>query len=215
MKKLILVGASGFGREVAWLVERINKENQEREIVGFLDDNEELIGEIINGYTVLGNIESVANYKDSYFVCCIGSSRIRKKVIDNLKCYYPPIKFATLIDPSVDISKYTKVGEGSIICAGTILTVNINVGKHVIINLDCTLGHDVVLDDFVTLYPSINVSGQTTIGNSSEIGTGSHIIQNKTIGKNSIVGAGTVVIDNIPDNCLSVGVPSKVKKFID
>lgn len=211
MKKLILVGASGFGREVAWLVERINKDNQEREIVGFLDDNEELKGEKINGYTVLGNIESVANYKDLYFVCCIGSSRIRKKVIENLKSNYPSIKFATLIDPSVYISKYTKVGEGSIICAGTILTVNINIGNHVIINLDCTIGHDAEIQDYVTLYPSVNISGLTKINGNTEIGTGSQVIQSISIGSNIIIGAGSCVVRNILDEGTYIGIPARLK----
>ncbi|WP_049690264.1 acetyltransferase [Anaerococcus jeddahensis] len=207
-KKLILVGASGFGREVAWLVERINSEKQSWEILGFLDDNQKLVNEKINGYRVLGQIKDAVNYKDEYFVCCIGSSMIRKKIIDELVHSNPEIKFAKLVDPDVIMSNYVNIGEGSIICAGTILTVNIDIGNHVIINLDCTIGHDAILNDYVTLYPSVNISGQTVVKKCTEIGTGSQVIQGKNIGQNSIIGAGSVVINDLESNVTAVGVPS-------
>ncbi len=89
------------------------------------------------------------------------------------------MQFATIVDPSVILSKRVVIGEGTIICAGTIVTVDISIGKHVIINLDCTLGHDDVIEDFVTIYPSVNVSGNVRVGECSEIGTGVQIIQGK------------------------------------
>ena len=123
------------------------------------------------------------------------------------------IKFATLIDPSVEKSDYVTIGEGTIICAHTIITVNIEIGNHVIINLDCTVGHDDIIQDFVTLYPSVNVSGNVNIGHGSELGTGMQIIQGKKIGEYSIVGAGAVVVKDIPDRCTAVGSPAKPIKF--
>ena len=113
------------------------------------------------------------------------------------------------------MSKRIEIGEGSIICAGNILTVDIQIGKHVIINLDCTVGHDAVLHDFVTLYPSVNVSGITDIGECVELGTGMQIIQGKKVGAGSIVGAGAVVVKDIPDKCVAVGSPAKAIKFFD
>ncbi|WP_306485350.1 acetyltransferase [Anaerococcus sp.] len=214
VKKLILVGASGFGREVAWLVERINAKELEWDIVGFLDDNPNLAHEIVNGYEVLGKIEDSFKYEDAYFACCVGSSKIRKKIIDKLVHLNPKIKFAKLIDPDVIISNYVNIGEGSIICAGTILTVNINIGNHVIINLDCTIGHDAKLNDYVTLYPSVNISGQTVVKKCTEIGTGSQVIQGTSIGENSIIGAGSVVINDLKKNITAVGVPCRpIKSF--
>lgn len=215
MKNLIIIGASGFGREVAWLVERINQKNPTWNLLGFIDDNDDIQGNIINGYKVLDKTESIANYGDTYFVCAVGASKTREKIIDKIKAIKSDIKFATLIDPSVELSELVKIGEGSIICAHTILTVNIEIGSHVIINLDCTIGHDAVLKDYVTLYPSVNVSGATVIGHCSELGTGMQIIQGKTVGDYSIVGAGAVVVKDIPDNCTAVGSPAKPIKFHD
>lgn len=215
MKDLIIIGASGFGREVAWLVERINKIDQTWNLIGFLDDDNEIQNTKINGYPVLGKTTDIVKFLDTYFVCAVGASKTREFIIHKLKSINPEIKYATLIDPSVELSDLVKIGEGSIICAHTIITVNIDIGDHVIINLDCTIGHDAVLKDFVTLYPSVNVSGATIIGHGSELGTGMQIIQGKTVGDNSIVGAGAVVVKDIPDNCTAVGSPAKPIKFHD
>ena len=213
MKDLIIFGASGFGREVAWLVERINRVSPTWNLLGFLDDDDNLKSKSINGYSVLGTVENVKDYENAYYVCAIGSSRIREKVVNNMKIINPNVKFGTLIDPSVEMSSLVSVGEGTIICAHTIITVNISIGSHVIINLDCTVGHDAILNDYVTLYPSVNVSGITNIGRCVELGTGMQIIQGKTVGDYSIVGAGAVVVKDIPEKCTAVGSPAKPIKF--
>jgi sugar O-acyltransferase (sialic acid O-acetyltransferase NeuD family) len=215
MKDLIIIGASGFGREVAWLVERINKVEPTWNLMGFIDDNAEIQNTEINGYRVLGTSDDVFKYSDSYYVCAVGASRTREKIINKVKQVNPNIKFGTVIDPTVEVSDLVTIGEGTIICANTIMTVNISIGSHVIINLDCTVGHDAILNDFVTLYPSVNVSGMTNIGYCSELGTGMQIIQGKTVGEYSIVGAGAVVVKDIPAKCTAVGSPAKPIKFFE
>ena len=213
MKDLIIFGASGFGREVAWAVERINKVSPTWNLIGFMDDNGDIQGKDINGYRVLGKTADADKFPDAYFVCAVGASKVREKIVENLKAVNHDIQFGTIIDPSVEISDLVKIGEGSIICAHTIITVNIEIGSHVIINLDCTVGHDAVLQDFVTLYPSVNVSGITEIGHAVEMGTGVQIIQGKKVGEYSIVGAGAIVVKDIPANCTAVGSPAKPIKF--
>lgn len=213
MKELYVVGSGGFGREVAWLVKRINQQNEEWKLKGFIDDDEKLAGSIIDGYPVLGGTDYFNRIDhEGWIVCAVGSASTRKKIINKLE-RNPNVNFATLIDPSVMLSDSVSIGEGSIICAGTIATVDIHIGKHVIVNLDCTIGHDAIIDDFVTIYPSVNVSGNVTVGEESELGTGTQIIQGKTIGKETIVGAGAVVVRNIPDKCTAVGSPAKPIKF--
>lgn len=213
MEKLIIIGASGFGREVAWLTERINNTGATWDLVGFLDDNEETHGKTVNGYPVLGRVEDAARYADSWFVCAVGQSKTRRRIIQRVKDAVSDVRFAVLIDPSVELSGSVSIGAGTIICAHSILTVNITVGEHVIINLDCTVGHDAVIHDYATLYPSVNISGNTTLGYCCEMGTGSQIIQAKTVGDETIVGAGAVVVSDIPPKCTAVGCPAKPIKY--
>lgn len=214
-KDLIIFGASGFGREVAWAVERINNVSPTWNLLGFMDDDESIQGSEINGYKVLGKIDDVRKYSDAYFVCAVGASKAREKIISNMKAVNPSVKFGIVIDPSVEMSDLVTIGEGTIICAHTIITVNISIGNHVIINLDCTIGHDAILQDFVTLYPSVNVSGITSIGRAVELGTGMQIIQGKDIGDYAIIGAGAVVVKDIPAKCTAVGSPAKPIKFFE
>lgn len=213
MKDLYIIGASGFGREVAWLVERINEVEPTWNLKGFIDDDNSLWNSKVDDYTVLGGCDYLNSLNDCYVVCAVGSAKTRKKIIEKIKD--KNVRFATLIDPSLIMSKRIEIGEGTIVCAGTIMTVDIKIGKHVIINLDCTLGHDDVISDFVTIYPSVNVSGNVYVEECVELGTGTQIIQGKKIGNNTIVGAGSVVIKDIPEKCTAVGSPANPIKFFE
>lgn len=211
MKQIVIVGAGGFGREVQWLIERINEKEMLWKIRGYIDDGLE-VGTQINGYTVLGGIQTLADTKEKIsVVCAIGSAKTRKEIVEKLLCN-DNLEFPNLIDPSVQMSKYIDIGKGNIICAGSILTVNITIMDFTIINLDCTIGHDVVINSFVTVYPSVNISGCVAIGENVEVGTGTQIIQGINICANTIVGAGSVVVRNIDVAGTYVGVPAKAVK---
>lgn len=207
MRDLYIIGAGGFGREVAWLVERINAATPTWNLKGFIDDDESRWGSVEDEYPVLGGCEYLKGLGEVYAVCAVGAAKVRKRIVE--KFAGSQVKFATLIDPSVLVSKRVTIGEGTIICAGTIITVDIKIGNHVIINLDCTIGHDDIIEDFVTIYPSVNVSGNVVLGECSEFGTGMQIIQGKKIAPNTIIGAGTVVVKDIEESGTYVGVPAK------
>ena len=210
MKDIVIIGAGGFGREVAWLIEDINKKNMEWNLVGFVDDNKTIQGTEVNGYRVVGDIDWLKD-QELFVVNAIGDPIIKKKVMDRLdgsKNQYP-----VLIHPSVIYSESVNFGEGSIICAGNIITVNIEIGKHVIINLDCTIGHDANIGDYSTVLPSVNISGFVKTEECVSVGTGSAIIQGVNIGRNTVIGAGAVVVKDLPANCTAVGSPAKPIKF--
>lgn len=210
MKDIVIIGAGGFGREVAWLIEDINKVEHKWNLIGFVDDNKDIQDKEINGYKVVGNIEWLRN-QELHVVSAIGEPIIKKKVLNKIsdsKNHYP-----TLIHPSVICSERVSFGEGTIICAGNIITVNIDIGKHVIINLDCTIGHDTIVGDYSTILPGVNVSGFVKTGKCVNVGTGSAIIQGINIGENTIIGSGAVVTKDLPANCTAVGVPAKPIKF--
>lgn len=209
MENIVIVGAGGFGREVEWLINRINKIEKRFNMLGYIDDNKNP-GEKINSLKVITNIDGIKNLEENLnVVIAVGNSKARKNIAERIK-KIKDVKFPNIIDPSAIIDENIIKGEGNIICAGTIATVNIDINNFNIINLDCTIGHDVILTDFVTIYPSVNVSGNVLINECVEIGTGTQIIQGKTIGNNTIIGAGSVVIRDIEPNVTAVGVPTRV-----
>lgn len=213
MKDLIIIGSGGLGRETVWTAERINSVSPEWNILGFIDDNIQVQGQLIDGYKVIGTTAAVSKYPDAYYVCAVGSAKIRKRIVEKLK-NITDVKFATLIDPSCVCSRERiKVGEGCIICANTYVTLDIKIGDHVYIGGNATVGHDSRIDDFVNVYPGANISGSTYLGSGCEMGTGSRIIQGLSVGMNTIVGAGAVVVRNLPPDCTAVGVPAKPIKI--
>ncbi len=133
---------------------------------------------MIDGYPVLGKCEDLTGLGEIWAVCAIGFGRTRKKIIHQVE-RYKNVMFATLVDPKAEVGRTCKVFEGSIICANSVLISNVNIGSHTIINLDCTIGHDSSIRDFVTVYPSVNIFGNCFVGSCSELGTGIHIMQGK------------------------------------
>jgi sugar O-acyltransferase (sialic acid O-acetyltransferase NeuD family) len=205
LKDLIIVGAGGLGREIAWLVQRINAVHPSYNLLGFVDDAD--ITETIKGYKVLGNRTWLKSLNPKpMVVCAIGNPFVRSQIVNDLSDF----KFATLIDPSVVKSDLIQIGEGSIICANCILTTNITIGKHVIINLNCTVGHDTILDNFSSLMPGVIIAGKVYIKQGVYIGAGSTIIETITIDEWAIIGAGAAVVRDIQNHVTAVGVPAKI-----
>ena len=214
MEKIVIVGAGGFGREVKMLIDQINLKECKYEFLGFYDDGFEK-GTTINNNQVLGSIEDLANSSQELnVVVAIGSPEIKRKIVEKLTS--ANIKFPTLIHPSVLVGdEFVSIGNGCIICAGTIITCNIEIKDFVILNLMCTVGHDTVINSFASFMPSVNISGEVVIHEEVYVGTGAKIINQLEIGKQTIIGAGAVVSKTLPEKCTAVGIPAKPIKFHD
>lgn len=213
MKSIVIIGAGGFGREVHWLIKQINREKEEWNFLGYIDDNVE-VGTEINGKKVLGNLDYLLNQKENLSVAiAIGNAKVRKQLVERLS-KNQKLEYPNLIAPDVYIDETVQLGKGNIITSGNILTVNIKIEDFNIINLSCTIGHDVEFDSFVTVYPCANISGNVDIAAECELGTNSCIIQGIKIGRETIIGAGAVVIRNIEGKCTAVGNPVRIIKRI-
>ena len=206
-KDLVVYGAGGMGRELMW---QLNDPASEKfNILGFIDDDPEKQGKIINGYPVVGDTDWLL--KISHEICvvvAVGNPAVRRSVVEKLKLN-SNILFPNIIAPDVKISEFVRLGEGCIICYGNIITVNIEIGDFFISNRCCTVGHDCIIGDYVTLNPMASISGNVTVESCVDIGTGANIIQGKTIGTNTVIGAGAVVVRDIPSGSTAVGVPAK------
>ncbi len=207
---IVIVGAGGFGREVSWLLECINNasESPKWEVLGFLDNR---APDDWSYQPVLGDeIWATQNLpKETHFVVAIGNPPLRKRLADQLESagFVP----ATLIHPNVELGPNVQLGPGSIVCAGSVLTVDIKVGRHVIINLNCTIGHDTQVGDWVTLAPGCHLSGATSLGSLVELGTGAVVLPGKAMGDGAVLGAGAVLTQNADPGKTYVGIPAKTR----
>ena len=205
-KQLAIYGAGGLGRELRVWMGRI----PDYEFIGFFDDGLPA-GSVVDGCQVIGGIDSIKTFKDLYIVIAVGDAQVRKTIASQLTSY-SSLRFPVVIHPKAIIEDpdSVKLGEGSVITAGCVLTTGINVGRHVLINLNSTIGHDCSIGDGSCIMPGVNVSGTVQIGKNVLIGTGASILNNLSIGDNSKIGAGAVVLNSIRANCTAVGIPAKV-----
>ena len=213
MKKIAIFGAGGFGREVHMLIEQINAAKKEYDFIGYFDDGIEK-GKLINGFPVLGSIAEINAYDSPIsIVCAVALPATKKSIIRKID--NPLVNYPTLIHPNVLIGnmQYNKIGVGCILCAGVVITVNIEIGNHVILNLACTVGHDTVIEDYCSFMPTVNISGEVLCEEAVYVGTGAKINNQTTIGKNTIVGSGAIVVKSLPADCTAVGSPAKPIKF--
>lgn len=213
MKNIIIIGAGGFGREVKMLLDQVNAVTKTYQFLGYYDDAKEK-GTLINGFPILGNVEDVNTITDKTCVVLgLGNPVYKKKVIQLLT--NPNLIFETIIHPNVLLGEEVEIGKGVVICAGCIITCNIEIKDFSTINLACTLGHDTVLNEFVSIMPGSNISGEVIIEKGVYIGTGARIINQVVIGENTTIGSGAVVSKSIPKNCTAVGIPAQPIKFHD
>jgi sugar O-acyltransferase (sialic acid O-acetyltransferase NeuD family) len=212
MQNIVIIGAGGFGREVKTIIDAVNKVDKIYNFIGYYDDGIEK-GTMINNFPVLGNLHDLNSSSEPISVLLgIGEPTTKSKIIAKLSS--DKINFPTLIHPSVQISEdEVAISKGCIICGGTIITCNIVIGTFVTINLNCTIGHDTIIDDFSSFMPSVNISGEVHIQEKVYVGTGAKIINQLTIGIGTIIGAGAVVSKSLPDYCTAVGIPAKPIKF--
>jgi len=205
--RIAVYGGGGFAREVAWLAEACG-----HEVVCFIDDDPSKIGRTLNDIRVLSIEEAASAFTDAHVAAAIGSPKTRETVTRRAEQH--GFRLATLVHPRVERSRWVTFGDGAVICAGNILTTNITIGRHVQINLDCTIGHDVIMDDFATLAPGVHVSGWVTLGRRAYVGTGASIINGTedrplVIGEDAVVGAGACVTRSVDPGVTAVGVPAR------
>ena len=203
MKRLAILGASGHGKVVAEIAELSGWD------VSFYDDAFPSVSSL-EAWGVLGNTEDlIANLSafTGVFVA-IGNNSIR---LDKYKIFaVSPIKLVTLVHPSAVVSSYSSVGDGTVIMAGAVVNPFAKLGMGCIVNTSASIDHDCILGDGVHVSPGVYLAGGVLVGDCSWIGIAASVKQCVSIGRNVTVGAGSVVLADLPDGVVAVGVPANV-----
>ena len=139
-KKLYIVGAGGFGREILQWAKDVNRKNRCWNIMGFLSDDKFKLDNIECDYSIVGGVKDWIPEIDDEYLIAIGEPSDKLKVVNMLK--EKGAKFVTLIHPEAHVSEFTSIGEGSIICPNAEISPNVHIGKFTTI-LNAGLGHDV------------------------------------------------------------------------
>ena len=210
-----IFGASGFAREVDWLVNDIyNLKGLDYRTDYFVDNDDNNIGSEINGKKVISEIVFFNNYSkdNNNVIIAIANSHVRLKIADMIADKTNNTKFPVIVHPDARFDERNgkvSIGKGSIICAGAVITTDIVIGEFVHININCTIGHDSILEDFTTLSPCVSISGNALISRNSYLGTGAIVLPSVNICSDTVIGAGAVVSKNVDISGTYVGMPAR------
>lgn len=210
-KKVVVVGASGFGRETLDVLIAMQSESTDFEIQGVADDfpSQTNLARIKDrGIPYLGSVEEVLEKFDSetYFLLEIGDPKIRAFLVEKFEMN--GWTAFTAVHPSASIGSRTDLLEGTVVCAGAVISTNVKIGKHVHVNPHATIGHDAVIESFVSINPAAVISGEVHIHSGTLIGASATVLQGLVIGGNSIVGASACVTKSVGSNLIVKGVPA-------
>jgi sugar O-acyltransferase (sialic acid O-acetyltransferase NeuD family) len=198
MKKIIIIGASGFGKEIAWVIDRMNQAGSELGLIGFCDDAPNKQTGTFAGFPLLGKLEDAASQlPGSRFICAIGNNRARQSVVARAEA--AGLLPHSIIDPSASIAPDTTIGKGSFIGIGSVISTGAVIGCHVIVNHQACVGHDVTIADFAQACPGARISGGCEIGEGALLGTNAATIPLINMGAWSTLGAGTTALTGISD----------------
>lgn len=209
MKRLVIIGAGGFGREVLEWAQHSTAYRREWEIAGFLDDRPDCLERFSNcPVPVIGNTRDYQPRKDQVFLCAIGIPRLREEMRRRFE--QKGAVFTRLIHESCVIGSRVDLSPGVILCPGVVLTCDIHVGANTAVNVNTAIGHDAAIGTDCQISSFCDITGYVKLGDRVLLGSRASIIPGRHVGDRSVVGAGSVVVVNVPADVTVFGNPARL-----
>ena len=208
---MIIAGAKGFAKE---LLEVVYQADNQVKLAFFDNVSADLPSRLYARYPVLRTLEEAQAWlaQDNRFVLGVGRPQVRRLLAKQLRSCGGVL--TSVVSPKATIGAFgNSLGTGCTIMTGVVLTSDITLGEGVLLNLNCTIGHDSVIEDYCELSPGVHVSGHVELGENCVLGTGAVVLPGVKIGANSTIGAGSVVTKDIEPDVVAVGMPAKVIKY--
>ncbi len=195
MKKIVIVGAGAFGREVCSWIEQIISAGVDWSIMGFVDDRADAVSGMDYPLPVFSDISNFHPTGDELVVCAIGTPGAREAVAGLLK--RKGAKFANVIHPTAVFGRNVTWGEGVIIAPYVALSCDIVIGDFCVISSFSGVGHDCRIGDYVQISSHCSVNGGVSLSNGVFLGAQATVIPRVSVGESAFVGAGSVVIRRV------------------
>ncbi len=206
VKRLLIVGAGGFGREMFAAARESLGFGVDYETGGFLDDNLAALDGFEGYPPVVGRPSDYAPCERDVFITALGTIEFRRRCADMLESR--GARFVAVIHRSAVVGPNVTVGEGSFVAPNVSLTADVSVGRHSCIFHNTSIGHDSRVGDFAHVYAQCAIGGGVTIGDGASVYPGSVVVPRRTIGARAVVGAGSAVFTDVPDGARVIGNPA-------
>ncbi|GAA1116853.1 NeuD/PglB/VioB family sugar acetyltransferase [Citricoccus alkalitolerans] len=204
MARILLVAASGLARETLASIRSSGRDT----VVGFLDDDEALHGTVLDGVPVLGGLHEAPRHREKLLLCA-GQGRSRAAIEARLAGLgVEEARYAIHVHPSVVIGGGSRIGSGSILLAGCVLTSDVILGRHAVLMPRTVLTHDDVLGDHVTCAAGTTLAGRVHVGSRAYLGMQVSVRQDVRVGQDTVIGMGAVVLQDVPDAQTWAGNPA-------
>jgi sugar O-acyltransferase (sialic acid O-acetyltransferase NeuD family) len=207
--RYLVIGAAGHAQEVAWSLREQARAVGRSVDLRFFDDCVPP-GPLPSGLgSVMGDLDDVAEAARgdvAQLVLGIGAPRTKAAVVARLG--HLDLPWATVVHPAAVVGPQVRLGAGSYVAAGAVLTVGVRVGRFVTVNVHCALTHDDVVHDFATLHPDVHLAGGVDVAEGAEIGTGACAIPGVAIGAWAVLGAGAAAVRDLEGGRTYVGLPA-------
>jgi sugar O-acyltransferase (sialic acid O-acetyltransferase NeuD family) len=198
-ESVVIIGASGHGKVIADIIIKSGDC-----LLGFLDDDDSLPDKILD-FPILGKTEDICKYDNKVkFIIGIGNNSLRKQIDEKYS-----INWYTAIHPSAVIAVDVSIGKGSVVMANSVINPSTKIGRHCIINSGAIVEHDNEIGDFVHISPNVSLGGTVKVDELTHVGIGVTVKNNVSITTECVVGAGAVVVRDITEKGVYVGVPVK------
>ena len=206
MKKCLIVGAGGLGREVlSWALHAVGVDWR---VEGFLDGNPNALEGKNVPYPVLGAPDSWVPADDEVFLAAIGDPKARLRVCGGLSDRGS--RFLTLVHPSAVLGMNVELGEGTIVAPMAVITANSKIERFVLVNVGVCIGHDTFIGEGTTVSPHADILGNASIGRACYLGSHACILPSMQVGDSAVVGAGSAVLRAVAPSTTVLGVPAQV-----
>jgi sugar O-acyltransferase (sialic acid O-acetyltransferase NeuD family) len=209
MRRLIIIGAGGFGREVLEWARECAAYGKEWEIGGFLDDRPDALQNTpAVDLPILGNTHDYEPRPEDCFLCAMGTPALRARMRKRFEA--KGAVFTRLIHESCVVGRRVDLGPGVILCPRVVLTCDIVIGANTALNVASAVGHDAVIGEDCQISSFCDITGYVAIGNRVLLGSRASIIPSKRVGDEAIVGAGSVVVSDVPGAVTVFGNPARI-----
>lgn len=206
MKRMIIVGAGGLGREVHNLASADRANGVDWFLAGFLDTRANALDGVDTDMSILGDPTTYVPGRDDIFIVAVGDPRLKRRLVAPLR-----LKGGIFVSLRTSVLMSDRVKYGAAVFGDRArVSVDCSIGDYAFVGDEAVVGHDVKVGDYAHIGTRCFLAGKVRIEDDAVVHPMSSIAIGVRVGRGATVGLGSVVFHHVPDGATVVGNPARV-----